>query len=178
MSNVLKFRQNLNLTQEELSEKSGISIRTIQRIEAGTLPKGHTLKALAKALGISENDLLDTPKVVDVNTKWLKVINFSSLLFVIVPPLNFLAPLIIMLIKKQFNPITKTILSIQLVWTLMALCLLILILILKDWFDVQSKITSSIAILWMLINGIIILRNASAINNSRNPHLLPNIHIM
>mgnify|MGYP003598873837 CR=1 FL=1 len=44
----------MNLTQEELAEKSGISVRTIQRIESGTKPKGYTLKALAAALGISE----------------------------------------------------------------------------------------------------------------------------
>ena len=43
-----------NLTQEELSEKSKISVRTIQRIEAGTEPKGHTLRALAQALDIEE----------------------------------------------------------------------------------------------------------------------------
>lgn len=178
MSNVLNFRQNLNLTQEELSEKSGVSIRTIQRIEAGTLPKGHTLKALAKALDVSENDLLKTPNAVDVNIKWLKIINFSSLLFVIIPPLNFLAPLLIILIKKQLNALTKILLSIQLVWTLMALFLLIFILMLKDWFDVQSKITLSIAIVWILINVIIILCNASAINRGQNARILPNINII
>ena len=46
-----------NLTQEELSEKSKISVRTIQRIEAGTEPKGHTLRALARALDVEEYSL-------------------------------------------------------------------------------------------------------------------------
>ncbi|MGC4129759.1 MAG: helix-turn-helix transcriptional regulator [Bergeyella sp.] len=35
------IRKQQHLTQEELSEQSGISVRTIQRIEAGTLRKGH-----------------------------------------------------------------------------------------------------------------------------------------
>lgn len=54
MSELKKIREEMNLTQEELAEKSGISVRTIQRIESGTKPKGYTLKALAAALGISE----------------------------------------------------------------------------------------------------------------------------
>jgi len=46
MSRLLEFREKLNLTQEELSEKSGVSVRTIQRIEAGKEPRGYTLKTL------------------------------------------------------------------------------------------------------------------------------------
>lgn len=34
------------MTQEELAEKSGVSVRTIQRIEAGTQPKGYTLNSI------------------------------------------------------------------------------------------------------------------------------------
>lgn len=58
MPTLKQIREKQNLTQEELSEKSGISVRTIQRIEAGTPPKGYTLKTLAKALGIPESDFL------------------------------------------------------------------------------------------------------------------------
>ena len=58
MSELKKIRERQNLTQEELAEKSGISVRTIQRIEAGTNPKGYTLKTLASSLDVSEKDLL------------------------------------------------------------------------------------------------------------------------
>jgi transcriptional regulator with XRE-family HTH domain len=34
MSELKKIREKQNLTQEELAEKSGLSVRTIQRIEA------------------------------------------------------------------------------------------------------------------------------------------------
>ncbi len=54
MSRLKEIREQKNLTQEELLEQSNISVRTIQRIEAGTEPKGHTLKILAKSLAISE----------------------------------------------------------------------------------------------------------------------------
>ncbi|WP_374364877.1 helix-turn-helix domain-containing protein [Cloacibacterium sp.] len=59
MSKLKQIREQQNLTQEELAEKSGISVRTIQRIESGTEPKGHTLKALSKSLEISQNELLN-----------------------------------------------------------------------------------------------------------------------
>jgi len=58
MSILKVFREKQNLTQEELSKKSGISARTIQRIEKGKEPKGYTLRVLAKALMIEENELL------------------------------------------------------------------------------------------------------------------------
>ena len=39
MSPLLKYREKLNLTQEQLSVMANISVRTIQRIEAGSHPK-------------------------------------------------------------------------------------------------------------------------------------------
>jgi transcriptional regulator with XRE-family HTH domain len=76
----------LNLTQDELSEKSGVSVITIQRIEARQIPSGYTLKALAKLLGVSEAELGDTPQnQSSEDLKWIKTIKLSSLLFVILP---------------------------------------------------------------------------------------------
>lgn len=44
-------RKNKGFTQEELAELSHITVRTIQRIEAGeTIPRNYTLKAIATAL--------------------------------------------------------------------------------------------------------------------------------
>jgi transcriptional regulator with XRE-family HTH domain len=48
------LRKEKNLTQEELVEKSHVSVRTIQRIEAGeVLPRLSTVKILLEALGES-----------------------------------------------------------------------------------------------------------------------------
>lgn len=178
MSNLLSSRQKLNLTQEELSEKSGVSIRTIQRIEAGVEPKGYTLKALAKALEVSEASLLEKNEPAYTSNKSLKIINLSSLPFIIAPPLNFLVPLLIMFFKKEFNPTTRIIISIQLLWTLIAIVLLLIILMLNDWFTVQSKFTMLIAVAWVLINCIVILRNAVEISKNKTPSIRPNISIL
>ena len=58
MSELKKIREAQHLTQEELAVKSGLSVRTIQRIESGTIPRGYTLKTLASSLSIPEEDLL------------------------------------------------------------------------------------------------------------------------
>jgi transcriptional regulator with XRE-family HTH domain len=46
------------LTQTELAEKTGISLRSVQRIEKGeVLPRPFTIRALATALSFKEEDL-------------------------------------------------------------------------------------------------------------------------
>lgn len=69
MSKLKKLRELQNLTQEELSEKSGISVRTIQRVETGKDPKGYTLRTLAKALEVEESQL----QVQEVKEKNIKI---------------------------------------------------------------------------------------------------------
>lgn len=54
---LIDYRKARGLTQEELAEKSGISIRTIQRIETGdVLPRAYTIKVLSDYLGIGYFD--------------------------------------------------------------------------------------------------------------------------
>lgn len=64
------LRKERNLTQEELVEKSHVSVRTIQRIEAGeVLPRLSTVKILLEALGeryesflTKHNQVMETQK--------------------------------------------------------------------------------------------------------------------
>ena len=56
MTNLVKFREQRILAQEELAEKIRSFSKTIQRIEAGTRPKGYTLKVLAKVQEINDED--------------------------------------------------------------------------------------------------------------------------
>lgn len=56
------LRKERNLTQEELVEKSHVSVRTIQRIEAGeVLPRMSTVKILLEALGESYESFSTKP---------------------------------------------------------------------------------------------------------------------
>lgn len=69
---VKKLRKLKGLSQDELSKNSGLSLRTIQRVENGeTEPTGETLKRISNALDVTPNKLIDiqTPKKT-VKTKY------------------------------------------------------------------------------------------------------------
>ncbi len=74
-------RKKGRITQKELSEQTGISLRTIQRIESGEVnPRPFTIKRIEEVLGITENPV--NMKKEDANNyyvifKWL----FASSLF-------------------------------------------------------------------------------------------------
>lgn len=191
MSKLKQIREQQNLTQEELSEKSGISARTIQRIEAGTLPKGHTLKMLARSLEIQESDLLTNditiePKTVIENDNGvrtdiiatdfskIKLINLSSILFVVLPPLNILVPLLLSYLFKKKNEITKQIISVQILWTILAPIVFMLGIFLK----LGSAFTLVLMITIVLSNIVIILINASGIDQKRKLHIKLNFSII
>lgn len=160
MSILLELRDKLNLTQEELADKANISVRTIQRIEAGTKPKGFTLEALSKALGVSKDVLLeDKIEPIKSNKNLIKYINLSSILLLIIPLGSIVLPLIIMYWKKQINTITKQIISIQILWTLASILLVIASSFLKNWFSLSNQVTTFTILILLAINLYIILRN-------------------
>ena len=52
------FRNKVGMTQEDLSEKTGISVQSIRKYEADkVVPKSPNLQSIAKALGVSPSDL-------------------------------------------------------------------------------------------------------------------------
>lgn len=167
MSELKKIREKSNLTQEELSEKSKISVRTIQRIEAGTIPKGHTLKSLAKALAVNEHELMDNQRLLfDRDLIFIKLINLSSLPFVILPPANIFLPWILSSIKNELNEFTKQIITIQILWTILAVILFIPTYYMKYWFSFGTKVNMYVIGLLLLTNVFIILRNTAEIDKT------------
>ena len=56
-----KLRRRAMLTQEQLAQKSGVGITTINRIETGTVEDPHfsTLRKLARALGVEARELVE-----------------------------------------------------------------------------------------------------------------------
>ena len=160
-SKLLEFRERLNLTQNELSEKSGISVRTIQRIEAGIEPKGYTLNELSKALGISKDELLGKSSEQNLyNHQLIKLINFSSLVFLVIPLGNLLFPLIVMFRKKEVNSITKQIVSLQILWTIIFGILILISPFIQRLFSLKIQLVLVVFILSYSINLFIIVRNA------------------
>jgi transcriptional regulator with XRE-family HTH domain len=77
------LRKQKNLTQEELVEKSHVSVRTIQRIEAGeVMPRLSTIKILVQALGVDyETFLTRQPQVMETQKNAVPMPHRNTLLF-------------------------------------------------------------------------------------------------
>ena len=154
------YRLEKNLTQAELAEKSGLSLRTIQRIEAGVIPNGYTLKSIAEVLGI-EPEIITKNKEEYLDFSRVKIINLSALCFIIIPFGNIILPSILTYKSKdeRIKLFGKNIISIQIIWTLITS---ILMIISPFWQNlISSKVPTLIIVLvfLMLINIIVILIN-------------------
>jgi transcriptional regulator with XRE-family HTH domain len=126
---VKDLRIKLGLSQEELADKTGLSLRTIQRIENGeSVPRGDTLKRLAVALKVSPDDVIEWRVQEDKNI--LTVLNLSQLGFLAFPLLGTIIPLAIWVIKKDkirnVDSIGKSILNFQITWTIILFIVFIL----------------------------------------------------
>lgn len=119
MTKTKDLRNRCGFSQEELAEKSGLSLRTIQRIENGdTNPRGDSLRRLAAALETSPDELTD--RTVAKDSSFLNLMLLSSLSFLIFPILGIIVPLVIWLIKKdrtaEHNNAAKTIIGFEILW--------------------------------------------------------------
>ncbi|WP_294245816.1 helix-turn-helix transcriptional regulator [uncultured Chryseobacterium sp.] len=191
MSELKKIREARNLTQEELAQQTGLSVRTIQRVEAGMQPKGYTLKTLAAALDIAEKDLRDPGNAVRqessaeeipiipekgeaVNFTLVKIINLSSLLLAWLPVANCIPPVLIMLFTKEKSQITKQIISLQAVIAIISPVIFMIIALLK----LGSPSVMVTMVLLVLANIFVILRNAYEIDKKGSLYYRLNFSIL
>lgn len=173
MSELKKIRELKNLTQEELAQQTGLSVRTIQRVEAGMQPKGYTLKTLAAALDIAERDLFtplapavpetiaeELPEIQEstrpVPLALIKIINLSSLPLAWFPVANCIPPVLIMLFTKEKSPVIKQIISLQAMIAIISPVIFMVIALLK----LGSPSVMVTMVLLVLTNIFVILRNA------------------
>lgn len=66
LEKIAEYKKKLGLTTEELSEKSGVPLGTLNKILSGATkdPKLETLKSIAHVLGLSLDDFDDREKKV------------------------------------------------------------------------------------------------------------------
>lgn len=89
------LRNEKGLTQEELVEKCNISVRTIQRIEAGEVtPRSYTIKTILAALdhnleSIKEAFTVEEPKEINVSKKQFQLLNVAFFVGIIYFILGF-----------------------------------------------------------------------------------------
>ncbi len=168
---VKELRIKQGLSQEELADKTGLSLRTIQRIENGeSIPRGDTLKRLSIALQSTPDDLIDWQIQEDNNI--LKILSLSQLGFLAFPILGIIIPLAIWILKKDktkyVDSLGKSILNFQITWTLFLFCFYLLFAISKILH--LGLIPFSMFTIIIFIGGlyaynlIIIIRNTILVN--------------
>lgn len=163
-----KLRVTNNLTQEELSKASGISIRTIQRLEKGlTSGSSYTLKALAKVLDIPPSQLFDLTKhqgAEKADIEKIKLLNFSILSVFLIPFGNIILPIIIYLGNRKnqaVNQAGRKIISFQIVSTFVLFFLSVLIFLFIGRGN--GAIPLPVFIIYsmiVIVNSLIVIRTA------------------
>ena len=106
--NLQYYRKLKGLTQEELSDKTTVAVRTIQRIEKGDVqPHMQTVKLLAAALEVDINDLIviDNPNEETIQRKWMLLLHALPLLGLIIPFANIFVPTFLWIHKAEDNKV-------------------------------------------------------------------------
>jgi len=147
MNKIKDLREKKGFTQVDLAEKSGLSLRTIQRLEAGrNKPKGHSLQVLSKVFDVEPVSLLgdsldikekvenqnsdqaqnqyqieDQIEVHNDDQLAIQLINLSALIFILLPFGNIILPFILWKKKRSSKTVDKAgrrILNYQILWSL------------------------------------------------------------
>lgn len=117
---IAQGRKNIGISQEELSQLSRVSLRTIQRIEKDHVsPRPFTLKTIAESLNIDLKEL--QPEVVNNDKSVILLLSISTLFTLGLPPGNLLFPWLIWRKNKasiHVDRVGKRILSLQILITI------------------------------------------------------------
>lgn len=187
---VKELRNRKGISQEALAEESGLSLRTIQRIENNeTVPRGDTLKRLSVSLDTSPDEIVDWKIQEDQN--YLIIMSLSALGFLFFPLLGIIIPLTMWIFKKDklrlVNELGKSMLNFQISWALL-LCLYYLFIftgmfggsmrgILPNWHFGILTILIPLLILY-IYNIIVTLYNAFRIYKKKSFKYIPALRIL
>lgn len=162
------LRKSKGLSQEALAENAGINLRTLQRIETGNaIPRGETLRLLARALDVSVQELSvfvdESPVVMDEDPGFLKLMNLSALTMWFIPFGNILVPLVFWILKRnKINGVAelgKRIINTQIIWSVFTFgsaALIILSLFFGDIF-IDPFFMMPVMLLFYVANTIYII---------------------
>ena len=184
---IKELRNRKGMSQEILAEESGLSLRTIQRIENGeTEPTGDTLKRLANALNVNPDELIDW--TIKEDRDFLKILNLSALTFLFFPLLGILVPFIMWISKKDklkgINKIGKDVINFEITWNILLFFIPFLLnsIILASTGELTMRIiitTSLIFFAFMyILNFVFIIFNTLLIQNEKDVKYYPKIRFL
>jgi len=146
---IKQIREKCGYTQIELAKKTGLSLRTIQRLESSNKePKGHTLTVLSEVFNIEisvlQEKFLSIEQKKKSETTSIRLINLSVLAFLGIPFGNIILPVILWKRKRKSKLVDefgRRIINFQILWSAI-LCLLLCIapFINKFYFSISQAL--------------------------------------
>ena len=179
-----ELRNQKGMSQEVLADESGLSLRTIQRIENGeTNPTGDTLKRLSNALNVNPDELIDWS--IKEDKKYLIFLNLSALTFLFFPMLGILVPFILWTSRKgkikNINKLGRDLINFEITWTLLLFFIPFLLFLLSKIGLIESltiSIIFTVTGIMYLINLIFVLINTLRTSNDKNVVYYPQIKFL
>lgn len=161
---ISQLRKEKAWSQEDLAERSGISVRTIQRIENnGSKPRPFTLQTLAKALEVEVSRLLKQEEKAEqepaIDFSILRQINLAVFVHVILPLGNIFLPLIIWRKNRQsalVKEVGSKIITVQILWTLTTLLLLVLTPLISLLISGEVQVGQFPAVLFVYLLSVVL----------------------
>ncbi|PBJ11922.1 helix-turn-helix domain-containing protein [Flavobacterium sp. ACN6] len=169
MNNKVKvLREEKNMTQNELAEKSGLSLRTIQRIEAGNILKGFTLKTIAQSLETIPENLIS--KTENSGIERAKIINLSALSGLVIPFGSIIFPLILTYKTEDLTnrELGKQIITIHLFLSLMLSFLLIVSPFIQKAFSIDFPLFLIPLITILFLKLVVVVLNGISLNKNQS----------
>ncbi|WP_298895159.1 helix-turn-helix domain-containing protein [uncultured Psychroserpens sp.] len=181
---IKELRSQKGMSQEFLAEESGLSLRTVQRIENGeSNPTGESLKRLSDALNVNLDELIDWAIIED--NKYLNYLNLSALTFLFFPLLGILVPFILWTSKKgkikNINTLGKDLINFEITWTILLFFIPLVVFIISKIGLVEHITLSTFFIIISLlyvINLISIVLNTIRISNEKDVIYRPQIRFL
>lgn len=178
------LRSKKGMSQELLAEASGLSLRTIQRIEYGdSNPTNDSLKRLAHALEVSIDEIADWS--IQEDKRFLSYLNLSALTFLFFPLLGILIPFMLWTYKKgkiqSLDKLGKDLINFQITWTLFVFLVPVVLIIFTRLGMIEGisiNLIFLIVIGMYLINIIYIFMNFLRLANDKNVFYSPKIKFL
>ncbi|WP_115461307.1 helix-turn-helix domain-containing protein [Winogradskyella aurantiaca] len=181
---IKQLRKQKGMSQEFLADESGLSLRTVQRIENGeSNPTGDSLKKLSNALNVNPDELIDWS--IKEDPKFLTNLNLSALTFLVFPLLGILIPFVLWIPKKgkvkRLNQLGRELINFQITWTL-ALFLIPILLFVVSKMELIAGLSFSSFIAYVIVlyifNLILIMLNTIRIGNNKSAIYKPQISFL
>ena len=178
------LRHQKGMSQEVLADTSGLSLRTIQRIENGdTNPTGESLKRLANALNVNPDELIDW--AIKEDNSYLVYLNLSALTFLFFPLLGIIVPFMLWTLKKDkiksINTLGRDLINFEITWTMLLFFIPFSLFLLSkirllDNFSLSTLFATTV--IMYVINLLFVLLNTFRISNKKDAKYFPRLKFL